>query len=188
MEGCLLDYIPERLHWKEGREIIQSWAINDILYRRTKKSLLENPFASISLVDLSHNIGTNHGIKISEKEDVLYNIKEEEELIKYSQEVIGLKIITLNKRNTYDKFYTDIKNDHLRVRIRIVHDPVKCMYPHCVFQFFIFDEVNQEGIEITFDNYKRNLGKKKFSRLRTSLRQELAKMIIRESISYKEID
>jgi len=120
--------------------------------------------------------------------DVLYSIKEEEDFQKYSQGVISLKFISLNDQDTYDKIYTDTKNDQLRVRIRFLHDPVECMYPHCVFQFFVFDTQDHEGMEVTLHNYNRTLGKNKFRRLRTRLRQELAKMIIRESISYKEMD
>lgn len=188
MQGCQLDYIPERLYWKEGQDKIQTCAIDDILYRRAPEQLIENPFGTISLADLSHNIGTNHGRKISKMEDVLYSIKEEEDFIKYPEEVISLKFISLNDQDTYDKIYTDTKNDQLKVRIRFLHDPVECMYPHCVFQFFVFDNPDHEGMEVTFQNYKRTLGQNKFRRLRTRLRQELAKMIIRESISYKEMD
>lgn len=185
MPDCLLSYIPERLTNSDDRKNIDEFHLSDILYRRVTDKLLENPFGTISLVDLSHNIGVCGDEEISKKRDVLFSIREDEDFQAYNQEVISLKIISLNDQKRYDKLFPCSKRADLKVRVLLSHAPVPCMYPHAVFRFFIFDAENRE-VEVTFLNYEKTLGKKKrYKYLRTELRQELAKMIIRKEISYK---
>ena len=185
--SCELTYIPERLHFTEDKNLINSYAVDDILYRRAKENEVVNPFASISLIDLSHNIGTNIGEEISKMSDVLFSILDDEEEENYDLQVVSLKIISLNEESKYDKLFFCDKDHNLRVRAHLSHKPVCCMYPHAVFQFFVHNDQNNE-IEVSFDNYKDTLGSKKFKHLRDKLRHELSQMIIREVISQTDLD
>lgn len=186
MEKCSLTHIPERLHYTTDKAIISDFYVGDVLYRRVSEESLENPFVSISLIDLSHNIGTNNKTEYSQDSDVLFSIIESNQFHSYpNQYPIPLQIISVNDENKYDKIFECSVNNQLKTRIRLVHDPIKCMYPHCVFQFFNFD--GEEEIEITFENYKTTLGHNRYRRIRTLLRQELALMIMRKSISQEPL-
>lgn len=184
--SCDLTYIPERLHNTADRALIESYAVDDILYRRAKEQEVSNPFASISLTDLSHNIGTNKSIELSKMSDVLFSIIAEEETEVYTQQVVALKIISLNDLGKYDKLFECEINKELRVRAILEHAPACCMYPHAVFQFFIYSEGIE--VEVLFKNYKQTLGTKNYKYLRDKLRHELSKMIIREIISQENIE
>ena len=186
MSCCNLKYIPERLHYKNDSLIIESFFVKDTLFRRIKEDLKINPF-NVSLTDLSHNIGVNNTVEISKSKDVLFCLKEDDlEEVYFNEFPIQLEIISLNENNNYDKNLVCDKNKSLKVRILLKHDPICCMYPHCVFQFFIYDAENCE-IEVTFSNYKTTIGHNKYKYLRDKIRQELGSMIIKEEISYQDI-
>ncbi len=185
MNCCNLKYIPERLHYKNDSVIIESFFIKDTLFRRITEELKDNPF-NVSLTDLSHNIGVNNTIEISKSKDVLFSLKEDEHKEVYENQFpIKLEIISLNETNGYNKILICDKKENLKVRILLKHDPICCMYPHCVFQFFIYDDEDCE-IEVTFSNYKTTIGHNKYKYLRDKIRQELGSMIIKEEISYKD--
>jgi len=153
--------------------------VGDIIYRRSKPEELENPFKSISLADLSHNIGINCGNKISKETDVLYSIVESESVEIYSDKLpCTLEIKSLNSSNIYCKPFGPIFKENISYLavMELIHDPVGCMYPHCVFRIILNDT------EITFENYKETLGVKRLQQLRTMLRDELASMIRRRAI------
>jgi hypothetical protein len=185
MSCCTLDYIPERLKTQDDSLTYDIFALEDILYRRVTQSQVDDPFGNISLTDLSHNIGTILGNEISKSKDVLYSILIEEDFEIYlDYRPLELKIISLNENDCYDKVFVCEKNENNKVRIKLQHAPVCCMYPHCVFQFFII-EADSTETEVTFDNYKVTLGSKPFKYLRNILRQELSLMIIRKEISFE---
>lgn len=147
MSKCDLPYIPLELH-SDGKPLIKEFAIGDIVYRRCKEEELENPFAGISLTELSHNLGTNKTAKISEKTDVLYSIKAEDDFETYTLEVCTLKIISLNPANVYSKPFEENKGGVKHIaEIEFLHDPVSCMYPHCIFRIWLNGEI------VTHENY-----------------------------------
>jgi hypothetical protein len=178
---CNLEYIPKRLQNHKCRRLINSFSVGDILYRRCKVEELEDPFKSITLTDLSHNLGFTNNCFISNKEDVLFSIREDENFEKYiDKAVCALNIVNLNTENQYDKFFTQEKNGvKIIVRMQLIHDPVPCMYPHCIFRIWYDNQI------VTFENY--NVTLKNVNRIRDEIRQELAKMIIRKEISQKNI-
>ncbi len=184
MGRCTLAHIPDRLHNTEEKQLINTFCIDDLLYRRIKENILENPYANISLTDLSHNIGMNGSMEISKKSDVLFSIVADNEIEVYEDEVLALKIISLNQDALYNKLFACLKNTDLTARIVLSHDPVCCMYPHCVFKFFVSDNQDMEE-EVTFANYRNTLGHKRFKHLREQLRHEISLMIVREEISYE---
>lgn len=185
MGYCNLEYIPKRLHNRDDLQLISHFYLKDILYRRIKKDIKDNPYGKVSLSDLSHNIGINNSIELSKSKDVLFSTIDNSEFQIYEDHLpIKLEIISLNTNNQYDKIFRCKKNSELKVRCFLKHDPVACMYPHCVFQYYVYNE--EEEIEVTFDNYKKTLGHKRYKYLRAALRQELALMIVRQSISFEE--
>ncbi|HUH73624.1 MAG TPA: hypothetical protein VLZ75_04390 [Chitinophagales bacterium] len=150
--------------------------IGDLIFRRCNPNEIENPFQSISLRDISNNLGSNCGNIISEMDDVLFNIIPEDELEKYTGKVVCiLEIKSLNENNQYIKYFQEIKNGNSNnCTMQLIHDPLCCMYPHCVFRIWVNYEV------VTKENYEVTLSK--FNKLRTTIRQELATMIRRNSI------
>jgi hypothetical protein len=186
MSCCNLDYIPDRLKLKDDSAIYETFALDDIIYRRVNDDTIDNPYATISLTDLSHNIGTNFGNEVSKSKDVLFSILEDDGIDIYQDfKPLKLKIISLSESDNYDKFFVCDKSPELRVRVKLQHDPVCCMHPHCVFQFFTYNE-NEAEIEVSFTNYKETIGAKKYKYLRDKIRQEFALMIVREEISYED--
>ncbi len=174
---CGLDYIPPRLWW-QNQKILTEFRVNDVLYRRCDPEELENPYLKISLVDLSHNIGTCDGNPISDKDDVLYSIRTDEEFKMYSnKEICQISIISLNAENGYDKEFHDELDTENNGRMRLDHEPLDCMYPHCVFRVW------HNGTPVSFQNYKQTLGHKTAKRVRTKMKDELAKMIVRRELN-----
>lgn len=175
MEECTLNYIPKRLHWGNKR-MLHTFRVGDILYRRCKPEELQNPYQTMSpLCELSHNIGTCCHDTISEEPDVLYSIKEDEPIEKYDRATYQLKIISLNSNKRYSKEFTETKNGIVhRSQLELLHDPVPCMYPHCVFRTWFNSDI------VDRNNYKSGLGKMK--RLKTKIRHELTTMIYRREV------
>lgn len=176
MEECSLPYIPSRLH-KKDNPIIESFDIGEYLYRRCKHDELINPFKSISITELSHNRGGLNSQTLCNPDDVLFSINEHEDFEVYEDKVVcTLEIKSLNPNNTYKKKYTQKKDNELfTCYLELLHDPVPCMYSHCVFRVVINSEV------ITFDNYKQTLGK--LNQIRNELKEELASMIIKKQVN-----
>ncbi len=176
MQNCNLDYIPDRLH-TNNRPIINKFNVGQLLYHRASPEIIENPYKTVTIAELSHNLGGHPEKILSLPEDVLFSIKEEEDFEKYTdKEICTLRIISLNNLNQYDKDFSQEKNgEKATAKIKLLHDPVGCMYPHCVFRVWL------NGTIVTYKNYKQTLNK--WKKIRTELKQELASMIIHRVIS-----
>lgn len=179
MQECLLHYIPNRLHTNE-RQIIDEFEVNENLYKRCNPEDLKNPYRAGTLSELSHN---RSGLKediLCNPDDVLYNIKPEEQAEKYE----GLKVCTirikdLNNENRYMKTFSEIKNgETFKAEIELFHNPIPCMYPHSVFR------ISLNGQKVTYENYKQTL--KKVHKIRNSIREELSSMIWKRELSQSD--
>jgi len=175
MPNCSLHYVPERLHWND-KPLLISFQLGDLIYRRCKPEDLENPFKYISLRDISNNIGSCQAIQVSQPDDVLINIDEDSKDELYDGQITcTLQIIELTESNDYQKFDSQEKNGHTyQSKVKLLHDPLCCMYPHCIFRIWIDDVV------VTEENYNDTLQKLKI--IRTKIRQDLALMIRRGEI------
>lgn len=174
---CELQYIPERLKTLD-KPIVNIFSIGELLYYRCKRDDLDNPYKGLSIAELSHN---RSGIdnNISELEDVLYNIVPEKGVEKFDLEVCILKIVDLTNDNKYHKEFPEEPHEKItsKATMDLLHEPEPCMYPHCVFR------VHLNGEKITRDNYKTTLNKS--PEIQSMIKQELAKMILRQEISQK---
>jgi len=175
MPNCTLNYIPKPLHWNE-KPVLTEFQVGDLIFRRCNPNELENPFKSISLRDISNNLGTNLGNIISEKDDVLFNIVPEDEIEKYAGKVVCvLEIKSLTQNNQYEKNFFELKDgNNNNCTMQLIHDPLCCMYPHCIFRIWV------NNVVVTKENYEVTLSK--LNKLRTAIRQELATMIRRNAI------
>ena len=178
--NCTLTYIPQRLHWG-NKETLIAFQIADIIYRRCKPKELENPYATVTpLWDISHNIGTCCGIQLSEESDVLYSIKEDEEVERYDKLTFQLRIKSLNENSIYSKEFVQVKDNINYIgKLELIHDPTPCMYPHCIFRIWVND------VKVDRDNYRQGL--KKLNKLKNDIRQELSIMIFRGEIDQNRI-
>ena len=179
MNKCGLTYIPNHLHW-DDKPIIDEFEVGDVVYHRCSPDKLANPYLSISLTELSHNLGTNKGDFISNENDVLFSIKEEEPFQSYEGKAICvLEIKDLNTNNKYHKTFEGEKLGKKHIgEIAFLHEPDSCMYPHCVFRIWL------DGVLVNYENYKETLGNVK--NVRTLLKDEFTKMIRRREISQKD--
>jgi len=178
MQECSLPYIPVRLH-QQNKLNINQFEVGEFLYRRCNELELENPFATITLTELSHNRGGFNENILCNPEDVLFSIREEEEFEKYDKVVCSLRIRDLNKDNGYKKEYNEVKNNQtISCTIELFHEPEPCMYPHCVFRIKLGDVI------VIFDNNKQTL--KNYNIIRNSLREELASMIVKRQVSQND--
>ncbi len=174
--NCSLEYIPSRLHWN-GESIFEKFHIGDLIFRRVKLGD-ENPFETISLCEVSNNLGTYQNDPISEPNDVLFNITSNDlSQIYEGHTVCTLEIKGLNQNNQYEKEFIEEKDGKVYTSImRLEHDPISCMFPHCIFRIWLNDEI------VTRTNYDLTLKNRKLNRIRTAIRQELATMIRRKAI------
>lgn len=170
MGRCDLGYIPERLHWDEKSEI-DVFQIGDLIYRRCKPEELDNPFGTISLREISNNIGTSMGVEISQQNDVMYNIDPNEQNEVYDGQTPCVLVI---KELDGNQYYKSFKEGENICDLRLLHDPLSCMYPHCNFSIWL----NRE--KVTKENYDTTLKKNK--KLRYQIRQDLALMVRRREI------
>ncbi len=173
IEKCNLKHIPERLH-AAGRSDIQNFEIGEELYRRCKPEHLINPFASISLRDISINRQGLKLQKLSNPEDVLLNLNLERNPDEILKESVCILVVKELEGNTYRKEAVDLKT-----KITLLHDQLACNYAHCVFQ------IEFDGKVVLEDNYDQTINNKKdktASKGRTWCRQELAEMIIKREV------
>lgn len=186
--SCNLSYIPARLVWG-GRPIVQSFKIGEKLFRRCKEEERENPFDSISLVDLSLNRGGDEEFQFSLPKDVLYNTNPTEtktQQVFDEEVVVALEIKELDAQSQYRKlFYEPVGNQNEEqlygqfcCEIFLRHKPDDCNYSHCSFEFYY------KGEEVTWKNYKTTLGKgnSETRKLRTKCKYEISRMIIKEEV------
>jgi len=172
MCSCKLHYIPERLHLND-KPILDTFQIGDLIFRRCKPEDLDNPFGKISLREISNNIGTYQGVEISLKEDVLYNIEPENNNQHYEGQIPCILEIKELNGNQYHKIY----NEDINICVlRLLHDPLPCMYAHCNFSIWINED------KVTKDNYDATLNTNRNKRFRTKIRQDLALMVRRKEI------
>ncbi|OFY20130.1 MAG: hypothetical protein A2W98_12345 [Bacteroidetes bacterium GWF2_33_38] len=168
---CNLAYIPAKLHWN-NKKAINEFFLNEELYWRCKEEKFSNPYAEISLADVSINRQGNPCAPISEPQDALYNLTDSKNE-KYDCGIIILEIKEISK--PYIKKYEDIdgnENIH-KLEMELIHDPLNCMYPHSLFKFRL------NGQDVTMSNYDSTLKKsnKAISRLRKRCKDELTRMI-----------
>jgi hypothetical protein len=172
--SCSLSHVPEHLHLAK-KEVNNVFYLHEEIYRRCTLEEIHNPFQTISIVDLSVNRQGHQEDIISQKEDVLFNIKDSLPQ-KYIAEICVLRIIELNDLNSFDKEFVEAKGENVhKARIKLVHDPKECMYPHCEFRVWVDSE------HIGYSNYNRTV--KKLNKIRTQLKQCLAQMIIQREIN-----
>lgn len=181
MSSCILEHIPSRLHWSD-RPLIEEFSIGDILYRRCLPSDLENPFSKISLAELSNNLaGRMTESVISYPEDVLLNTSKDQSFTNYATRgmvVCELMIKSLREDNRYEKQFSNEAGEVIG-EMELIHDPIECMFPHCVFRITI------EGTVVTMENYDSTLNLKKHKKIRVKIREELAFMIVTRTIDQK---
>src|SRR4051812_16203925 len=128
LDTCQLNYIPERLH-TNNREANEVFYVGELLFFRCPLEKLPNPYLSITLTELSHNRRGIHEAPISESDDVLYNTRSDKNFERHEDTcVITISIVDLDKNNQFDKRFIDKNNNH--ARIKLLHDPVPCMFPH----------------------------------------------------------
>lgn len=184
---CPLEYIPTHLH-TESKPLVEEFVVGEQLYYRCKGEFCKKPYDNISLYDISHNRNFNSP-DLYNKEDVLYNILPDDPLERYENLNISTLVITkITNDITYIKELVSSFDVNLKVVIKLIHQPVACMYPHCVFEISINNQV------ITSDNYNDLLNKrnKTYKSLRKSIRQEITSLIqsgqIDDSVDIEIID
>lgn len=172
---CDLEYIPVRLKTLD-KEALETFSIGEHLYYRCKPEVLENPYKGISVAEVSHNrSGENN--TISNVEDVLYNIVPGLNFEKHDLEICTLEIKDLNQENKYHKEFPLDPDPKITstATMDLLHDPHPCMYPHSMFRVYL------DGELITLENYKGTLNKS--PQIRSMIKHELAKMILRKEVS-----
>ena len=173
MQECTLPYIPQRLH-SFGKAIVSDFSIGEELYYRCNIEESTKPYQKLSkLYDISHNrnFGNSAGFP---KDDVLFDID-----TLTSREIIPDKHInvstikTLSKNNTFEKSIQSEDDPSIVLSIKLLHDPLPCMYSHCVF------EISLNEVIITDVNFTATLGRnnKLNKNLRRDIRQELTSII-----------
>ncbi len=172
---CNLEYIPVRLRTLD-KASLDTFSVGENLYYRCKLDVLENPYKGISVAEVSHNrSGENNSI--SNAEDVLFNVVPELDFEKHELEICVLEIKDLNPESKYHKKFPPEPDPKIvaTATMDLLHDPHPCMYPHSIFR------VHLDGELITMDNYKTTLNKS--PQIRSMIKQELAKMILRREVS-----
>ena len=185
---CEISYIPKRLHCN-GRDNIEHFYIEEKLYRRSKVEETINPFASITLVDISVNRSGPKNSVLSEPEDVLFNTTPGKyQVEKFGDMAVVALVVKELDNNKYIKSRSKItpgiagaQDVTHTCRIELHHDKDEpCIYPHSTFKIF-FDDVEQ-----TFDNYNQGLNRHK--QLRNWCRQEIGRMIERKEVRINTVD
>lgn len=177
---CALEYIPEHLHTND-KPIIEGFSIGEDLYYRCKPEKCSKPYDSISLYDISHNRNFGRPDEFP-KNDVLFNIAEEDSKELYDLEIVTLRISELEDEATYVKEIVSRNDPHLKAIITLRHAPIPCMYPHSVFEVSINDTTVDR---INFDSIL-NKGNRTYKNLRSDIRQELTSIIQTGNIDSSE--
>ena len=177
---CSLEYIPKRLH-TNGKSIQESFHLGEELYYRCKPGECEKPYDKISLYNISHNRNFASPEQYK-RDDVLFNIIEEDQRKVYDLQTTVLKIKNLEGYKTYFKEIVSISNINLKATITLKHEPIPCMYPHSIFEICI------NGIIVNSNNYNEILNRKNktYKNLRSDIRQELTSIIQTGNIDSSE--
>jgi len=173
MQQCTLTYIPERLH-SIGKEIVSDFSIGEELYYRCDIEECTKPYQKLSkLYDISHNRNFGDSENFP-KDDVLYDIDPSTERERIANKHINVSIIkSLSNNNTFEKSLQSDVDPSIIMHIKLLHDPLPCMYAHCVF------EISLNDVVITDENFATTLGRsnKLYKNLRRDIRQELTSII-----------
>lgn len=173
MQECTLKYIPDRLH-SAGKHVVNEFSIGEELYYRCNIEECTKPYQKLSkLYDISHNRNFGNNTDFP-KEDVLFDVNPltPQEIIPNKH--INVSIIkALSKNKTFEKSIKSEDDPTIILNIKLLHDPLPCMYSHCVF------EISINNIIITDDNFEAKLGGKSklYKNLRRDIRQELTSII-----------
>jgi hypothetical protein len=178
VEECSLPQIPARLH-ASGRPALPIFEVGELLYRRCKPEEVENPYAAISLTDLSVNrTGPAEIAPLCEAQDVLRNFSDSDSQEWIADQVaVTMAIKEVNQVGTYRYEATQPDGEITDTCIlELAHAQEPCNYSHSAFKLFL------NGEEVTFANYKSTLGEKKRRKFRDQCRFELSKMILKGEI------
>lgn len=168
---CSLEYIPKRLHTGQ-KPVNDVFYLGEELYYRCKSGECSKPYDKISLYNISHNRNFCSPQEYK-REDVLFNILEEDQRQFYDLNTTVLKIKSLENNATYIKEIISRDNADIKATITLKHEPIPCMYPHSIFEVCI------NGIIVNSENYTGILNKKSktYKNLRSDIRQELTSII-----------
>lgn len=184
---CQLEYIPDHLK-QAKRPVLEEFSIGEILYHRCTEEKKLDPFDKISLVDVSVNRSGTIENKLSQPEDVLFNINPtpEKPFQKYDLSIACLEIKELNEENKYIKEVTEPPStpeepnpdNQLKAEIKLKHKPEECNYSHSACEFYF------NNVEVTYENWSVTLGRDngKTRKLRTRCKQAIAIMILQEVV------
>jgi len=173
--ACDKAHVPDRLR-KNQRDPVEVFEVNEEIYYRCLPEVLDNPYKGISICELSHNRQGLQINRLSEPNDVLINITGNGPNTYTDKVVCVLTIKDVDgTANTYNKTFTQEKdNIQHEARMKLIHDPDECMYPHSVFRVWLNEEL------INYNNY--NLVDK-LKQIKSGLKTALAAMIIQRQIS-----
>ena len=183
MEECSLLRIPPRLH-SNSRAALSHFEVGERLYRRCKPDEIENPFAKISLVDLSVNReGPKDVAPLCEPQDVLrdFSATANKDWLATSEVAVALEVMQVNKEGTY-RYQSELPGAPAPATatcvLQLVHDQEPCNYSHSAFKLYLNDA------EVSFDNYdeKDGMGANKYRKFRTQCRFELGRMLLKGQI------
>ncbi len=85
--------------------------------------------------------------------------------------ICPIRIKDLSKDGQYEKWFNDEKGNI--ARIKLLHDPDPCMFPHCIFRVWY----NEEIANMDDKNYTRN------RKIKIQIKHELASMIYTQTLS-----
>ncbi len=183
MEECSLVRIPLRLHSK-GRTALPRFEVGERLYRRCKPEEIENPFAKLSLADLSVNReGPKEVAPLCEPQDVLrdFSVQASQDWLTTDEVAMALEVMQVNEEGTY-RYQLELPGAPAPATatctLQLMHDQEPCNYSHSAFKLYLND------IEVSLANYEaaEGMGAKKYRRFRTQCRFELGRMIIKGQI------
>jgi len=183
VEECSLPRIPSRLHCS-GRPALPSFEVGELLYRRCKPDEIENPFAKISLVDLSVNReGPKDVAPLCEPQDVLRDFSAEanQDWLPTDEVAVALEIMQVNEEGTY-RYQSELPGNPAPATatcvLQLAHDREPCNYSHSAFKLYL------NGVEVSFSNYEETdgMGANKYRKFRTQCRFELGRMLIKGQI------
>ena len=182
-EECSLARIPARLH-TQGRPALPRFEVGELLYRRCQPAEIENPFAAISLVDLSVNREGPQGLSpLCEPPDVLrdFSAQATQDWLTTGEVALALQVMEVNENATY-RYQSELPGAPLPATatcvLELAHDREPCNYAHSAFKLHL------NSREVSFANYheKEGLGANKYRKFRTQCRYELGRMLVKEQV------
>ena len=173
MQQCTLTYIPGRLH-SFRKKLVNEFYIDEELYYRCNIEECVKPYQKLNkLYDISHNRNFGNVVNFP-KDDVLFDINPDSALQIIPNKYINVSVIkSLSINKTYEKSIPSENGPDIFIHIKLLQDPLPCMYSHCVFQISINEVI------ITDENFSTTLGRGNViqKNLRRDIRQELTSII-----------